>query len=517
MGRGRISIWILGDQLLASHPALIAAGREEPGADLCLVFVESQARTHKLAYQRKKLVLLFSAMRHYAAALQSQGYRVDYVMAPTFGEGLQEHLATFRPTRLVTMAASEYDTRHFQEGELARFLGIPVCVLPNTQFLVGQFDPYPGAEAGQRLVMEYFYRSMRRHWGVLLEAEGGPAGGRWNYDRQNRQPLPRDLQVPDRIRFTPDSLTQQVMAEVEAAGHSTGTAIGFDLAVTRQEALLALEDFLDRRLARFGPYEDAMSSQHPTLFHSALSPYLNIGLLEPMELIRAAEQAYRDGRVPLPSAEGFVRQILGWREYIYWQYWRFMPGLLTANVWHAQCPMPSFFWSGQTEMQCLHAVLGRAIDTGYNHHIERLMILCNFCLLAGIQPAAVHDWFLSTYVDAYEWVMAPNVLGMGLHADGGLIATKPYIASAHYINRMSDYCPGCRFDPRQRTGPVACPFNLLYWSFLLAHEPRLRANPRLGPNVLGLRHLDEVERQAVRRQAQAFLQQLEDPLADGKG
>ena len=288
-----------------------------------------------------------------------------------------------------------------------------------------------------------------------------------------------------------------------------GTVEGFNLAVTRDQAQAALADFLAQRLAGFGPYEDAMSSQHPTLYHSVLSPYLNIGLLEPLELVREAEQAYYHDRAPINSAEGFVRQVLGWREYIYWQYWRLMPGLIEGNDWDAQRPLPQFFWDGETEMNCLHHAISRAIYTGYNHHIERLMLLCNFCLLAGIHPQAVNEWFLSFYVDAYEWVMVPNVIGMGLNADGGLIATKPYIASANYINRMSDYCRSCRHDPRKRTGGEACPFNFLYWNFLLVHEATLRGNPRLGRNVLALRYLDDAERQTVRVQAGSFLDGLD--------
>jgi deoxyribodipyrimidine photolyase-related protein len=309
--------------------------------------------------------------------------------------------------------------------------------------------------------------------------------------------------------FEPDAITRQVMAEVDVAGHGVGTVEGFSLAVTRQRALDAFDDFVAQRLASFGPYEDAMSNQHQILYHSVLSPYLNVGLVQPLELLRAVERAYQQEQAPINSAEGFVRQILGWREYIYWQYWRLMPGLLEANAWGAERPLPQFFWDGNTEMACLRRAIRRTIDTGYNHHIERLMLLCNFCLLAGIRPRAVHDWFLSFYVDAYEWVMAPNVIGMGLNADGGLIASKPYIASANYINRMSDYCSRCRYKHKQRTGVDACPFNFLYWNFLVEHEGTLRANPRLGRNVLGLRYLDEGERQAVARRAQSFLNELD--------
>jgi deoxyribodipyrimidine photolyase-related protein len=245
------------------------------------------------------------------------------------------------------------------------------------------------------------------------------------------------------------------------------------------------------------------------LYHSQLSPYLNIGLLEPREVIQAAEQAYLEGKVPINSAEGFVRQVLGWREYICWQYWRLMPGLLKANAWGAQRPLPQFFWSAESGLNCLDHALRRAIGSGYNHHIERLMLLCNFCLLAGIQPSAVNDWFLAVYVDAYEWVMAPNVIGMGLNADGGMVATKPYISSANYINRMGDYCPSCRYDPKKRTGTGACPFNYLYWGFLVEHEKQLRSNARLGRSVLGLRHLNLEERDLARRQASLFLEGLD--------
>jgi deoxyribodipyrimidine photolyase-related protein len=357
--------------------------------------------------------------------------------------------------------------------------------------------------------MEHFYRRMRRQFDVLLTPDSEPAGGKWNYDAENRKRLPRGVEPPPVSVFEPDDITLEVVAEVESAGHGLGSVRDFGLAVTREQALAALDDFLANRLTDFGPYEDAMSKDHAVLYHSMLSPYLNIGLLEPLELVRAAEKVYQAGGASINSVEGFVRQILGWREYIHWQYWRLMPELMEANAWNAQRPVPQFFWDGQTEMNCLRHAIHRAIHTGYNHHIERLMLLCNFCLLAGIRPTAVNDWFLSLYIDAYEWVMAPNVMGMGLNADGGLVATKPYIASANYINRMSDYCRSCRYDRKQRTGKDACPFNFLYWSFLLENEAMLRANPRLGRNVLGLRHLDAGDREAVRGQARSFLQELD--------
>jgi deoxyribodipyrimidine photolyase-related protein len=261
-------------------------------------------------------------------------------------------------------------------------------------------------------------------------------------------------------------------------------------------------------LEKFGPYEDAMSSKFSFLYHSVLSPYLNIGLLDPLELARKAETAYANGKAPINSVEGFIRQIVGWREYIYWQYWRSMPDLAEVNFWKATRPIPKMYWDGETAMNCLRHVFQRAREIGYAHHIERLMLISNFSLLAGLDPLAINDWFLSYFIDAYEWVMLPNVLGMGLNADGGQIATKPYISSANYINRMSDYCDGCFFDRAQRTGPDACPFNTLYWNFLTKHEEILRSNPRMGRNVLGLRYLDEDERWEVQAQAALFLDDL---------
>ena len=499
------SVWILGDQLLLEHPALLAAEETVRREQITVVLIESQNRRRKYPYQRKKLVLLLSAMRHYARALEERGYRVDYRKAATFTTGLRQHLAEYTPKRLVTMAASHYAGCQFQHKQLPDLLQTPVDLLPNTQFLVAQFDPFPNPEPEKRYVMENFYRAMRRYFDVLMESDK-PVGGAWNFDKENRKPLPKDLEPPAVASYLPDAITQEVMAEVAAEQWGIGTVDDFALAVTHQQAASAFGNFIAHRLEKFGTYEDAMTRRHNTLYHSVLSPYLNLGLLEPMPVIRAAERAFREDRAPINSVEGFVRQVLGWREFIYWQYWRQMPGLLTKNSWHADRALPSFFWDGtETEMNCLRHAIQRAIDTGYTHHIERLMLLCNFAMLAGLDPRAVNDWFMSLYVDAYDWVMPPNVIGMGLNADGGLTATKPYISSANYINKMGDYCTDCRYQAKERTGDNACPFNFLYWNFLIKHEERLRANVRLGKNVLGLRHLDQAERQKVQTQAAAFL------------
>lgn len=498
-------VWILGDQLLRNHPTLAAATNAAGRENVRVLLIESAARLVHRPYQRKKLVLLLSAMRHYAETLRGEGYAVEYVQAESFGDGLAEAVARGQPEKLWTMASASYGGRQGQE-RLAERLGVAVELLPNSQFLTGRYNPIPAPEAEKRYVMESFYRSMRTEFGLLMEGDE-PAGGRWNFDADNRKPLPAGVEPPEPQRFPPDDLTRQVMTEV-ADLPGVGSVEGFAYAVTRGDALAALDDFLANRLPHFGVYEDALTRRSHALYHSLLSPYLNIGLLEPLEVAQAAERVYRAGGAPLNSVEGFVRQVVGWREFMYWQYWRQMPGMLEQNAWGATRPLPDFVWDGETEMACLSHAIRRALETGYNHHIERLMVLSNFFMLAGIDPRAVNDWFLSLYIDAYEWVMPPNVIGMALNADDGLTATKPYIASANYIHKMGDFCAGCRYNPKARTGDDACPFNFLYWNFILTHEERLRANYRTARQAANLRHLDTDERAAVREQAGAFLGQL---------
>jgi deoxyribodipyrimidine photolyase-related protein len=495
------SVWIPGDQLLERHPALERAEAEVGRSNVRVVMIESARKLTARRWHRQKRVLVLSAMRHYADDLREQGYPVDYRQAATITEGLRAHLTAHQPSRLLTMAASEYRARQAQDL-MSQRLGMPVDMLPNTQFLVGQYDPFPGTS--KRIIMENFYRAMRRHFNLLMDG-AEPVGGQWNYDKDNRKPLPKSLTPPAPFQVEPDAITRQVMAEVQADGDGVGQLEGFGYAVTQAEARAALADFIAHRLDSFGPYEDAMTTHHATLYHSVLSPYVNLGLLTPLEMAGAAESAYREGRAALNSVEGFIRQVIGWREYMYWQYWRMMPALAESNAWGATRPLPEFFWTGETDMNCLRHTIEGVLETGYSHHIQRLMLISNFCLLAGIEPQAVLDWFMSLYIDAYDWVMQSNVIGMGLNADGGVIATKPYIASASYINRMGDYCKGCRFDHTARTGAKACPFNTLYWNFLIEHEAALRANPRSGPAVLGLNRLDADERAAIQSDAADFL------------
>ncbi len=495
-------MWILGDQLMPNHPLLDPAQKRHR----VVVMIEAVDRMQERNAHQHKVILVLSAMRHFAESLRQQGWRVDYREAENFQQGLQAHLEEFQPEKLWMMESAEWQLRQLQRQHAAK-LNLPIEVVKNSHFLVEKFAPEE--KSGKKLILENFYRAMRKHFGVLLEKNGDPSGGAWNFDHQNRQTYDGNVSPPIPVSFFPDAITQAVITKVkEHCQNNIGSVVGFNLAVTREQALAVLNDFIVRRLPNFGVYEDAMVQDEPILFHSLLSPLMNIGLLEPLEIVQRAEAAYRAGLAPINSVEGFIRQIIGWREYMYWRYHKMMPDLQAANYWNATRELPEFFWTAETKMNCLHQIISRVVATGYSHHIERLMVLCNFALLVGINPRAVNDWFLSVYFDAYDWVVTPNVIGMGLCADGGVVGTKPYIASAAYINKMSDYCGGCAYKPKVRTGDDACPFNFLYWNFLLRFESQLRASPRMGPNVLGLRHLDAAERQRVQAQAEEFLQTI---------
>jgi deoxyribodipyrimidine photolyase-related protein len=343
------------------------------------------------------------------------------------------------------------------------------------------------------------------------ERQPQPAGGAWNFDADNRQPFPKggpglELAAAPPARFAPDALTREVIAEVRArfASHP-GSLDHFIWPVTRAQALEALRTFVDTRLASFGPYQDAQWAGEPFGWHSLLSVALNLHLLDPREVIAAAEQAWRDGHVPLASAEGFIRQILGWREFIRGMYWLDMPGLATANHLQATQPLPAWFWSGDTDMACLRDAIGQTLQHGYAHHIQRLMVTGLYTLLAGIHPQQVADWYLAVYVDAIEWVELPNVAGMALYANGGRFTSKPYAASGAYIQRMSNHCQGCRYKPTERTGPRACPITTLYWAFLDRHETELAGNPRTALMVKHLSRMAPAEREAVREAARVHL------------
>jgi len=352
--------------------------------------------------------------------------------------------------------------------------------------------------------MEFFYREMRRRYAVLIDSNGQPEGGEWNYDSENRGAFGKQGPglVPAPVRFQPDALTAEVMGRVEDLfGNHPGKLEHFDWPVSPAQAEAALQDFLDNRLPAFGEYQDAMWTAQPFLYHARISAALNLKLIHPRRVVDQAEQRYRQGRAPLAAVEGFIRQVLGWREYVRGLYWLHMPAYATMNALEAHEPLPGFYWTGETDMQCLSAAIGQTLAHGYAHHIQRLMVTGLFALLAGVDPKQVHEWYLAVYVDAVEWVELPNTIGMSQFADGGIMASKPYAASGKYIQRMSNYCSGCRYDPAVATGPKACPFTTLYWDFLMRHEPRLRANPRMAMQIRNVDRLTDEKRSAIQTQA----------------
>jgi deoxyribodipyrimidine photolyase-related protein len=356
--------------------------------------------------------------------------------------------------------------------------------------------------------MEYFYREMRREHRVLMDGDE-PAGGQWNFDADNRESFGKGgpAGVPAHARFEPDAITREVIALVRQrfAGHP-GALDSFAWAVTREQALVALQRFIDERLEHFGRWQDALWPKQPWLWHSHLSAALNLKLLTAREVVHAAEAAYRAGRVPLPSAEGFIRQILGWREYVRGIYWTQMPGYAELNALEASQDLPAWYWTGDTDMACLRDALTQTLAHGYAHHIQRLMVTGLFTLLLGVRPQQVHAWYLSVYVDAVEWVELPNTLGMSQYGDGGLMASKPYVATGKYIQRMGGGCAGCRYDLAERTGERACPYTTLYWDFLIRHEKRLAKNARMALQVKNVARLSAAERAAVAQRADAIRQ-----------
>jgi deoxyribodipyrimidine photolyase-related protein len=357
--------------------------------------------------------------------------------------------------------------------------------------------------------MEYFYRLMRRKFMVLMEPEG-PSGGQWNFDAENRKPPKDGLKIPAPYTAVPDEITQEVLALVERNfGDHFGDLYPFPFAVTRKGALAALDMFIAERLAQFGDWQDAMVQGEPWMYHSHIALYLNCGLLEPLECLQKAEQAYRQGRAPVNAAEGFIRQILGWREFVRGLYWHKMPDYKETNYLQATRPLPDLYWTAKTRLNCQRQAVLETRENAYAHHIQRLMVLGNFALLAGLDSDQVNEWYLLVYADAYEWVELPNVHGMVLFADGGVLASKPYAASGAYINKMSNYCAGCSYKVTAKNGPKACPFNYLYWDFIDRNADRLRGNPRMGFVFKTLDRMGADKRQAVHTDAQRFFRALE--------
>ncbi len=494
---GVTTVWIFGDQLNPNISALAGVDK----SNCVVLMIETLARARQRPYHKQKLVFLWSAMRHFAQELRTLGYEVDYYEAqPRLGEALSAHCDRYQPSHIRLMETAEHE-RSQRLAELMKQHNIPVEITPNSMFLSDRADFAHQAKGKKTLLMEWFYRQMRQQTGLLMEGES-PVGGQWNYDADNRKRPPADHVFPPIPRYQPDAVTQNVIDLVarEFPNHF-GEVDGFWLPVTRQDAVEFANDFFDHRLDLFGPYEDAIMVGEPAMYHSLLSPLINVGLLEPLELCQQAEARYEAGHARLNSVEGFIRQIIGWREFIYQIYHLKMPDYLQVNHFEADLPLPDFYWTGDTSMRCIADAVGNLKQYGINHHIQRLMITGNFALIAGIDPQAVNDWYWLAYSDAYEWVVTPNVLGMTLYADGGLLATKPYAASANYIKKMSNCCSGCAYNPRQSVEATACPFNALYWDFIARNYDTLKQNHRMNMIIALYNKRDPDQMQAIRQRA----------------
>jgi deoxyribodipyrimidine photolyase-related protein len=502
-------ILILGDQLSPSIASLRAVDKKS--AHLLLAEVVEEATY--VRHHKKKIAFLFAAMRHFSDTLRNDGWRVDYVTLDdpdntgSFTGEVERAIERIKPARLVVTEPGEWRVRAMMEGWSGRF-DLPVDILDDDRFLCSRDDFSAWAEGRKQLRMEFFYREMRKRTGLLMDG-AEPVGGKWNFDAENRKPARTDLFMPEPFRFEPDTITREVLDLVgERFADHFGDLEPFWFGVTSAQAEEALDRFIEEALPSFGDYQDAMLRGERFLYHSVLSLYINAGLLAPLDVCRRVAKAYDDEQAPLNAVEGFIRQIIGWREYVRGIYWLKMPDYVEQNALGATRPLPAFYWTGETEMACLKDAIAQTKEEAYAHHIQRLMVTGNFAMLIGVHPNEIHEWYLAVYADAYEWVELPNTLGMSQFADGGLLASKPYASSGNYINKMSDYCRNCRYSVSKKTGEDACPFNALYWDFLLRNEEKLRGNPRLGQIYRTWDRMDEAKQRSYRDSAKAFLADL---------
>jgi deoxyribodipyrimidine photolyase-related protein len=493
-------VLVLGDQLDLTSAAF--DGFDVRQDIVWMAEVEEESR-HVPSHQARS-VLFLSAMRHFAEEVRAQGRRCDYRRledpdnTKTFASELAIAVRKHRPKGLVLTQPGDW--RVLASLTAAAYeLGVPLTIRPDRHFYC-DLDWFRGYAAGRKqLRMEYFYREMRRMHGVLMES-GKPAGGEWNYDTQNRESFGKRGPglVPVPVAFPPDQITLGVMELVRNRfSGNPGQLDQFDFPVTMEQAELALRDFIANRLPYFGQFQDAMWTAEPCLYHSRLSAAMNLKLLAPRRVVEAAVAAYRSGRAPLAAVEGFIRQVIGWREYVRGIYWTRMPTYANENALAADTPLPEFYWTADTPMKCLAETIGQTLKYGYAHHIQRLMVTGLYALLLGVRPREIHEWYLAVYVDAVEWVELPNVIGMSQFADGGFMASKPYAATGKYIQRMSNYCTGCAFDPAQAVGDRACPFTTLYWDFLARNRERLGAVPRMELQLKSLSRLSPETRAAI--------------------
>ena len=500
-------VLVLGDQLDLDAAAFDGF---DAGHDAAWMAEVAEESTHVWS-GKPRTALFLAAMRHFAQALRAAGRPLHHMRLEdpanrgSLAAQLHADIERLRPAGLVMTAPGDWRVLQAVKG-VAQAHGLPLDVREDRHFYGSVREFAAHARGRKSLRMENFYREMRRRHGVLMQGDE-PEGGQWNFDADNREAFGAEGpgRVPPRTRFEPDTITREVIALVEQrfAGHP-GRLDDFAWPVTRAQALAAIDRFIAERLPLFGRYQDAMWPGEPWLYHAHLAAALNLKLLNPREVVDAAVAAYRAGAAPLAGVEGFVRQILGWREYVRGIYWTRMPAYGALNALRAHADLPAWYWTGETAMACLRDAIGQTLQHGYAHHIQRLMVTGLFALMYGAQPQQVHAWYLAVYVDAVEWVELPNTLGMSQYADGGVMASKPYVATGKYIQRMSPHCQGCRYDPAQRSGETACPFTTLYWDFLMRHEAMLAAHPRMALQVKNLARLSDTQKQAVRDRAAAI-------------
>jgi deoxyribodipyrimidine photolyase-related protein len=499
---------VLGDQLDLQASAF---DDFDPAQDRVWMAEVAEESTHVPA-AKPRIALFLSGMRHFAQALREQhGPIVDYTRlddadnSGTLASELRRAIARHKPVGLVMTAPGDWRVLQALRA-VAADCQLPLDIRDDRHFFSTVREFADHAQGRKQLRLEYWYRALRQKHSILMEGDA-PVGGQWNFDADNREAFGKEgpVNLPAPQRFAPDAITREVLDLVTTrfADHP-GRLDSFGWPVTRAQALQALHDFVAHRLPLFGRYEDALWAGEPWLYHSLLSAALNLKLLQAREVVQAAQDAWRTGHAPIEAVEGFIRQILGWREYVRGIYWTQMPAYLDRNALDAQAPLPEFFWTGDTDMACLRDALTQTLTHGYAHHIQRLMVTGLYLLLRGVKPQEAHAWYLSVYVDAVEWVELPNTLGMSQYGDGGLMASKPYIASGKYIQRMGNHCKGCRYDPAQATGPTACPYTTLYWDFLMRHETLLAGNPRMGMQVRNLARLTPDKREAIRAHAQSL-------------
>jgi len=495
---------IFGDQLNRDHAVL---DRLDPHGDR-LLMGELIDEASYVPHHGQKIVLIFAAMRHFAAELEDGGWALDYQRfdpnsrVRSFSDLVAAACERHAVAEIVVSWPGEWRVLEQVRG-WEKTLGVAVTVLPDSRFLNPLQDFERWAEGRKQLRMEHFYRDMRRRTGLLMD-DDQPAGGSWNFDADNRKRWAGDPPAANPMRFSADEVTSEVLKLVREKLDYFGELDAFDYPVTPAQARRALSHFVKNALPWFGDFQDALPDNEDYLFHSRLSSSLNLGLLSPLEVCRAAEQAWRDGNAPLNAVEGFIRQIIGWREYVRGLYWLKMPEYAEMNALEADQPLPSWYWTGKTRMRCLERAIDATRRSAYAHHIQRLMVTGNFALLLGVVPKEICEWYLAVYADAYDWVELPNTLGMVMHADGGIMASKPYAASGKYIQRMGDHCKHCAYQVGETLGEKACPFNALYWNFLLRQRKRLGSNPRMKMMYRNVDRMDAARIEAITARAEAL-------------